>query len=116
MKYVLLFLFGILIFTAFTFTKTEAFLMKGFAGKVEQAPSSAAACASVVGGPVMIRPIVSSMPHGPYDVAPSSSTKSIRVGSWILGLYSPLMMPSCITPEGTPYSAYPATRYGTSKL
>lgn len=109
-------IFLVALFYLFSISITQAFLIQPFGGKVQQAPSAEAVCPGIVGGPIVIRPVIKSIPSMPYDVSLSTSRGQVRTGSWILGLYSTAMSPLCVTPEETPYNVYPIQKYGTSRL
>ncbi len=90
-----------------------------FAGKVVTAYAPPTVCPGE--GPITLIPTGAS-PTGPYAVVPATQRylfKSIFPKSWIIGFYSPIMVPVCwipVPPPGAPIPvmAFPIKMFGVS--
>lgn len=111
-----IFSFAILFFVSKT---TNAFMLdQGFGGKVLQSPIPLTTCPSIIGGALMIRPSGLS-PTGPYDISASQTQKNVRVGSWILGMYNPIMRTTCTTEttgSPVPLPVFPISKYNVNSF
>lgn len=97
-------------------------LINPFSGKVVSAIIPGVTCPGGI-GPIIIIPSSFLFPIGPYAITPATKRYlnvtifPLLPADWIIGLYSPIMVPACWTTSWPPLpvTVYPIIIVGSSK-